>query len=108
MQIIGNEVGCLGVDVMRRVEDYVKKGKKGAFYFALASNFFRLNPSNRRDLLGLECALSSFKGEIPRNACKMPLPLLGWTTQDPTSFKKTYILLVALPLWWNFFQEPKL
>jgi len=30
------------------------------------------------------------------------------TTQDPTSFKKVDILLVALPLWWNFFQEPKL
>jgi hypothetical protein len=32
---------------------------------------------------------------------------LIFCTQDPTSFEKTDILLVALPLWWNFFQEPK-
>jgi hypothetical protein len=38
--------------------------------------------------------------------CLWPLP--EQTTQDPTSFKKADILLVALPLWWNFFQEPKL
>ncbi len=31
MQITGNEAGCLGVDVMRRVEDSVKKGKKAFF-----------------------------------------------------------------------------
>jgi hypothetical protein len=72
MQITGNEAACMGVDVMRRVEDSVKKGKKGVFYFALALNSFRSDPGNRRDLLGLECALSSFKGEIPHIACKMP------------------------------------
>jgi hypothetical protein len=31
MQITGNEAGYLGVDVMRRVEDSVKKGKKRRF-----------------------------------------------------------------------------
>jgi hypothetical protein len=47
---------------MRRVEDNVKKGKKkGVFYSALALNSF-----NKRDLLGLECALSSMpKNHIP-------------------------------------------
>ncbi len=75
MQIIGNEAGCLGVDVMRRVEDSVKKGKKGVFYSTLALNSFRSDPDNRKDLLGLECALFSFKGEIPHIVCKMPSTL---------------------------------
>jgi hypothetical protein len=60
---------------MRRVEDSVKKGKKGVLYSSLVLNSFRLDPGNRKDLLGLECALSSFKGEIPHIACKMPLTL---------------------------------
>jgi hypothetical protein len=50
---------------MRRVEDNVKKGKKGVFYFALALNSFRSDLGNKKDLLGLECALFFFKGEIP-------------------------------------------
>jgi hypothetical protein len=58
---------------MKKVEDSVKKGKKCIFYFALALNSSRLNPGNRKDLLGLEGALSSFRGEIPYIACKMLL-----------------------------------
>jgi hypothetical protein len=60
---------------MKRVKDSVKKGKKGVFYSALALNSFGLDLDNRRDLLGLECALFSFKGEIPHIVCKMPLAL---------------------------------
>lgn len=88
MQITGNEAGCLGVDVMRRVEDSVKKGKKGVFYSALALNSFRSDPGNRRDLLGLECALSSFKGEIPHIACKMPSALARADHPRPNIFRK--------------------
>ncbi len=60
---------------MRRVKDGFKKGKKGFFNYALTLNSFRLDPNNWRDLLGLECAFSSFKGEIPHIAFKMPLAL---------------------------------
>ncbi|KAH8932840.1 hypothetical protein BDL97_18G000100, partial [Sphagnum fallax] len=88
MQITSNEVGCLGIDVMRRVEDNVKKGKKGVFYSALALNSFRSDPGNRRDLLGLECALSSFKGEIPHIACKMPSALARADHPRPNIFRK--------------------
>jgi hypothetical protein len=54
---------------------YARKEKKEFFYSAVALNSFRPEPSNRRDLLRLECALSSFKGEIPHIACKMPSAL---------------------------------
>jgi len=40
MQITGNEAGCLGVNVMRRVEDNVKKGKKGVFFFYFSFKLF--------------------------------------------------------------------
>jgi len=40
MQIIGNEVGSLGVNVMKRVEDSVKKGKKGSFLFYFSFKLF--------------------------------------------------------------------
>jgi hypothetical protein len=75
MQITSNEVGCLGANVMKRLEIVSRNGKKGIFYSTLALNSFRLDPGNRRDVLGLECALSSFKGEIPHIVCKMPSAL---------------------------------
>jgi hypothetical protein len=88
MQIIGNEARCLGVNVMKRVEDNVKKGKTGVFYSALALNSFRSDPNNIKDLLGLECAFFSFKGEIPHIACKMPLALAWVDHPRPNIFQK--------------------
>ena len=88
MQIIDNEVGCLGVDVMKRVEDDIKRRKKGVFSSASALNSFRSDPGNRRDLLGLECALPSFKGEIPHVACKKPSALARADHPRPNIFRK--------------------
>ncbi len=47
------------------MEDSVKKGRKGIFKLPLALNSSRSDPSNKQDLLELECALSSFRGDIP-------------------------------------------
>ncbi len=88
MQITNNEVGCLGANVMKKVEDSVKKGKKSIFNSTLVLNLFRLDPGNRRDLLGLECALSSFKGEIPYIVCKMPSALARTDHPRPNIFQK--------------------
>jgi hypothetical protein len=59
----------LGVDVMGKVEDDgTIERKEAPFYFVSVPNSFRLDPGNSRDnsrdLLGLECALPSFKGKI--------------------------------------------
>jgi RNA-directed DNA polymerase len=86
MQITGNEVGCLGVDVIRKVEDGVRKRKKGPF--VLVSNSFRSDPGNSRDLLGLECALLSFKGKISHVACKKPSALARADHSRPNIFRK--------------------
>ncbi len=108
MQITGNEVGCLGVDVMRRVKDSVKKGKTGVFYFALALNSFRSDPGNRRDLLGLECALSSFKGEIPHIACKMPLALAWANHPRPNIFRKDIYSIGSVALVVELFSKAEI
>lgn len=88
MQITDNEAGCLGVDVIRRVEDGANKKQQGVFSSASAPNSFRLDPGNRRDLLGLECALPSPKGEIPHVACKMPPALARADHPRPNIFRK--------------------
>lgn len=88
MQITGNEVGCLGVDVIRKVEDGARKRKKGSFSFVSVSNSFRLDPGNSRDLLGLECALLSFKGKISHVACKKPSALARADHSRPNIFRK--------------------
>ena len=88
MQIIGNEVGCLGVDVIKKVEDSAIEGKKGVFSSASVLNSFGLDPGNSRDLLGLECALFSFKGEILHVACKKPSALARADHSRPNIFRK--------------------
>ncbi len=64
------------------------KEKKAFLNSALVLNSFRSNLGNRRDLLGLDCALSSFKGEIPHIMCKMPLALAWADHPRPNSFQK--------------------
>ncbi|KAL4179053.1 hypothetical protein AMTRI_Chr13g118140 [Amborella trichopoda] len=88
MQIIGNEVGCLGVDVMRKVGDGARKRKKGPFSLVSIPNSFRLDPGNSRDLLGLECALLSLEGKIPHVACKKPSALALADHSRPNIFRK--------------------
>ena len=88
MQITGNEVGCLGVDVMRKVEDGARRRREAPFFFVSVPNSFRLDPGNSRDLWGLECALPSFKGEISHVACKKPSALARADHSRPNIFRK--------------------
>jgi hypothetical protein len=109
MHIIGNEAGCLGVDVMKRVENSVKKGKKGVFYYStFALNSFRSDLDNRKDLLGLECALSSFKGEIPHIACKMPSALAWADHARPNIFRKDRYSIGSVALMVELFSKAKI
>jgi hypothetical protein len=93
---------------MRRVEDSVKKGKIGVFYSALALNSFKLNLGNRRDLLGLECALSSFKGEIPHIACKMPSAFARANHPRPNIFRKERYFIGSVALVVELFSRVKI
>jgi len=108
MQITSNEARCLGVDVMRRVEDSVKKGKKGIFYSALALNSFRSDPGNRREILGLECALSSFKGEIAHIVCKMPSALARADHPRPNIFRKDKYSIGSVALMVELFSRAEI
>lgn len=88
MQITGNEVGCLGVDVIRKVEDGAGRREKAPFSSVSVPNSFRLDPGNSRDLLGLECALPSFKCKISHVARKKPSAFARADHSRPNIFRK--------------------